>query len=114
MLKQIPTNQSSPYRVVLCTCPDMETATQLANHIVGAKLAACVNIIPHLTSIYSWNNKIEKTSEILLIIKTTLQFYKALEVYLADAHPYECPEIIALPIEQGLTGYLKWIDDTLL
>lgn len=102
----------SLYRVVFCTCPTIDVATLLANQIVEARLAACVNILPKITSIYTWKNKVETASEILLMIKTTADAYETLESYLVEKHPYECPEIIALPITHGLTGYLQWINKT--
>lgn len=98
--------------IVLCSCPDNEVATTLAKQIVESKLAACVNVLPGMTSIYTWEDKLETATEVLLIIKTTVLAYSALELYLKKAHPYECPEIIALPIEQGFKGYLQWINNS--
>jgi len=105
---------NSEYQVVLCTCPNQATAEKLAHLIIDAKLAACVNIIPNLTSIYRWQDKIETSSEQLLIIKTKKSVYTTLESSLIKAHPYECPEIVALSITQGFTGYLQWIDKTVI
>lgn len=100
------------YQVVFCSCPNEEKATSLARKIIGSQLAACVNLIPNLQSVYRWQDEIETAKEILMIIKTTHKHYKKLEEFLIKLHPYECPEIIALPITQGLAGYLQWIDDT--
>ena len=102
----------SPYCVVLCSCPDNEVATTLAKQIVESKLAACVNVLPAMTSIYTWENKLETATEVLLMIKTSFLAYSALELYITKAHPYECPEIIALPIDQGFEGYLQWINNS--
>lgn len=102
----------NPYCIVLCTCPDIDIATNLANQLVSSKLAACVNILPKMISVYTWKDNVETASEVLLVIKTLSKAYASLEHYLTEAHPYECPEIIALPIEQGLTGYLQWINNT--
>jgi len=102
------------YLVVFCTCPDEETALSLAKKLVETKLAACVNLMPSLQSVYQWKNQIETAKEVLMILKTNAQAYKKLETFLQKAHPYECPEIIAVPITQGLPGYLKWIDESLL
>lgn len=100
---------SQDYRMVFCSCPSYEIGQEIATKIVEAKLAACVNIIPGLTSIYSWEGKIETSSEVLLLIKTTEKVYSQLEKSLIHLHPYDCPEIIGVPIEQGNKGYLEWI-----
>lgn len=100
---------SSEYRVIFCTCPDHETATRLAKSLVSNGLAGCVNLLPQIQSIYSWDNKVESNSEALLVIKTTLEAYPAIETHILALHPYDCPEIITLPIEEGYTGYLDWI-----
>lgn len=98
-------------RIVLCTCPDMGTAEDIANRLVAEKLAACVNILPGLTSVYLWKGVVEKDAELLLVIKTTGNAYPALEAAIRAAHPYELPEIVCAPIIAGLPGYLKWIED---
>jgi periplasmic divalent cation tolerance protein len=100
--------------VVLCTCPKNEVATDLAHQIIASKLAACVNIVPGLTSIFCWQGKTETAIEVLLLIKTTAKAYPKLEALLAEAHPYDCPEVIGLPIELGIKGYLEWIKDNVL
>lgn len=101
------------YIMVFCTCPDMETAKNIAEQIVTQKLAACVNLVPNLTSLYTWENKLETSSEVLLMIKTTRTAYATLEKCITKVHPYDCPEIIALSIEQGLEGYLQWIKNSI-
>lgn len=107
-------NKNSNSLLVLCTCPDKAVGQQLARQLVESRLAACVNVLPELTSIYTWEEKLETATEVLLLIKTTEEVYQKLEIFLAKAHPYDCPEIIAIPIKQGLTGYLKWINETVL
>ena len=102
------------YYVVFCTCPNNEVAKDLAKKVVLAKLAACVNIVPGLTSIYTFENKIETSSESLLIIKTTEAIYSKLETMLVENHPYQCPEVIGLPIELGSKGYLQWLKNSVL
>ncbi len=102
----------TPYRIVLCTCPDMGTAEDLAKRLVASRLAACVNILPGLTSVYEWKGAVESDSELLLLAKTTEDRYPALQSALREAHPYELPEIICVPIVAGLDGYLKWIRDS--
>ncbi|MDH3315423.1 MAG: divalent-cation tolerance protein CutA [Gammaproteobacteria bacterium] len=103
---------STPYRLVLCTCPDMGTAKDLAKRLVASRLAACVNILPGLTSVYEWKGAVETESELLLLAKTTQKRYPALESTLRAAHPYELPEIICVPIVAGLSGYIEWIENS--
>jgi periplasmic divalent cation tolerance protein len=101
--------QTPAARLILSTAPDPATATRIAEALVQQRLAACVNIIPALTSIYRWQGAIESASELLLIIKTTTaQTEKALSV-LRQLHPYEVPEGLVLPIDAGLPDYLAWI-----
>ncbi len=100
--------------VVLCTCPSEEVAKALATKAVESRLAACVNIIPGLTSIYTWQDKLETANESLLLIKTTADAFPKLEALLLHEHPYECPEVIGLNIEHGTRGYLQWIEKTVL
>jgi len=98
------------YQIILCTCPDKDTAEKLAHLLVGDKLAACVNILPGITSIYLWQEQIESAQEHLLLIKANKSSYQAIEETIKKHHPYELPEIIAVPIENGLPEYLHWID----
>ena len=98
--------------VVYCTCPDNDAAISMANSIIDANLAACVNIIPGLTSIYRWKGKRQQGTEELLLIKTTSDAYPELEQHLANNHPYELPEIIAVPIKAGLPAYLEWVQES--
>ena len=95
--------------VVYCTCPDSATAERIAETVVGEQLAACVNIAPGLTSIYRWQGQVQRDAELLLIIKTRSARYPALEARIRELHPYEIPEIIALPVQAGLAAYLNWI-----
>lgn len=101
------------YQVILCTCPDFESAEKLANIIISEKSAACVNILPGLTSIYPWQGKIETAKEHLLLIKTRADHFHEVERNIRSNHPYELPEIIAVPVEQGQSEYLQWIDSCL-
>lgn len=103
---------SDEHLVVLCTAPDRPTARSLAEMLVNERLAACVNIVPELLSVYRWEGRAETDSELLLIIKTRRGRYAALEEHLRQQHPYELPEIIAVPITAGLAGYLNWIDSS--
>lgn len=97
--------------LVLSTAPDANTAHLLAQTLVGEGLAACVNIIPAVHSIYRWQGKVESASELILLIKTTEAGYAALETRLRQLHPYELPEILALRNTAGLPDYLHWIAD---
>lgn len=100
---------SANCQLVFCTCPDTSTAQRLAQELVENYLAACVNILPGLTSVYRWQDKIETAQEQLLIIKTQKECYPQLEAWVRERHPYTVPEIIAVDIQQGLPDYLKWI-----
>ena len=95
--------------LVLTNCPDEETANSIALAVVEAQFAACVNILPRVQSIYRWQGVVESATEIPLFIKSTAANYPALEKLIAGLHPYETPEIIALPITQGLPAYLNWV-----
>ncbi len=98
--------------VVLCTCPDEEVALRIASTLVEQGLAACVNRVAGVESIYRWEGKIERDREELLVIKTTAARYDALEACIRETHPYDVPEVIALPIERGSRDYLAWIGDS--
>jgi periplasmic divalent cation tolerance protein len=95
--------------VTLCTCPDKECAEKIAQLLVSGALAACVNILPNIRSVYSWQGQIESAEEHLLIIKSSYQGYQAIESAIRSQHPYELPEIIAVSVEQGLPEYINWI-----
>ncbi|MCU0808218.1 MAG: divalent-cation tolerance protein CutA [Candidatus Contendobacter sp.] len=97
--------------IILCTCPDLATAERIAETVVGERLAACVNIVPGLTSIYYWEGQIQRDAELLLLIKTRQEVYPLLEARIRQLHPYQIPEIIALPIQTGAAAYLDWIAD---
>lgn len=95
--------------LVITNCPDATCAESIAMAVVEDRLAACVNIMPSCRSIYLWQGAIEATSEIPLLIKTTAERYAELEAVIKTHHPYTVPEIIALPISQGLPAYLDWL-----
>ena len=96
--------------LVYCTCPDHDTALRIAQTLVDRQLAACVNLVPGLTSVYRWQGQRETAEEVLLLIKTRLAVYPDLEAAVQALHPYELPEIIAVPIAAGLPAYLSWIE----
>ena len=98
------------YQLVLTTCPNLEVANNLAHTLLENHLAACINILPNLQSIYEWEGKMVSDAEVLLFIKTRREHYAAIEQILLQQHPYDVPELIALPIEMGLSSYLTWLD----
>jgi periplasmic divalent cation tolerance protein len=98
--------------VVFCTVPEAEKGAELGRTVVGERLAACVSIVPGLRSIYTWKGQVCDDPEALLVIKTRRERVDALVARIAALHPYEVPEIIALPIEAGHAPYLAWIDDS--
>ena len=100
----------TPYQIILCTCPDKDSAETLAHLLVNEQLSACVNILPGISSFYTWNGQVESATEHLLLIKAHKEHYQAIETTIRAHHPYELPEIIAVPIECGLPEYLHWID----
>jgi periplasmic divalent cation tolerance protein len=95
--------------LILTNCPDEESANAIALALVESKLAACVNILPRMQSIYRWQGVVESATEIPLFIKSTVTNYPALEAAIRERHPYDVPEIIALPIQAGLPAYLNWV-----
>jgi periplasmic divalent cation tolerance protein len=102
-------SQSTGVILVFTSLPDQHSAEALAQHLITAKLAACVNILAPCTSIYHWQGKTESTSEFPLLIKTTQTRYAALEQTIRERHPYELPEIIHVPLTGGLPAYLDWV-----
>ena len=102
------------YRIVLCTIDSIKDADELAHNLVKARLAACVNIVSGVTSVYEWENAICEENEYLLIIKTKSDLYKKLETKIKEFHPYEVPEIVSLKIDNGSKSYLDWIEKNTL
>jgi periplasmic divalent cation tolerance protein len=95
--------------VTLCTCPDKMNAEKIARHLISGGLAGCVNILPNLTSVYSWEGEIKSAEEHLLLIKSRPEAYKPIEEAIRSLHPYELPEIISLPVTHALPEYINWI-----
>ncbi|MCP5040845.1 MAG: divalent-cation tolerance protein CutA [bacterium] len=104
---------STDAMVVLCTCPDEEVSARIATLLLERQLAACVNRVPGIESIYRWEGGIERDTEQLLVIKTTADCYAALEACILETHPYDVPEVIGLPVTHGSRAYLAWIADSL-
>ncbi len=96
--------------LVFCTCPDPDSAQRITKEVISQGLAACVNQLPAITSTYLWQGKVESSSELLLLIKTTDIRYKELEHIIVSLHPYELPEVLAVSVEQGLPEYLHWVE----
>jgi periplasmic divalent cation tolerance protein len=96
--------------IVLVTCPDEKTAGKLSDLLLDKRLAACVNVVPGLTSKYWWKGKLEKCSEVLMIIKTRKSLVNEIEKAVKQNHPYDVPEVIAIPIVAGSAEYLDWIE----
>ncbi len=95
--------------LVMSTLPDQGSAKALAAELVGSGLAACVNVLAPCVSIYRWQGAVENASEVPVVIKTTAGRYAELESALRARHPYELPEILAVPVAHGLSGYLDWV-----
>ncbi|XP_038199565.1 protein CutA [Arvicola amphibius] len=114
-----PLSQSSPasgsgyvpgsVSAAFVTCPNEKVAKEIARAVVEKRLAACVNLIPQISSIYEWKGKIEEDSEVLMMIKTQSSLVPALTEFVRSVHPYEVAEVIALPVEQGNPPYLHWV-----
>lgn len=96
-------------RLVFCTCPDLDSAQALAHLLVEQRLAACVNLLPAMRSVYRWQGQIEQAQEVQLLIKTCADRLEALTTAIQQEHPYELPEIIAISPSAGLPAYLEWI-----
>jgi periplasmic divalent cation tolerance protein len=100
------------YLVVLITAPSVEVAQQIAEALLAQRLAACVNILPGVQSLYTWEGSLHRDAEVLLLVKTRAGlFEEQLVPAVQKVHPYEVPEIIALPIHLGSQPYLDWIED---
>jgi len=100
--------------MVVCSCPDQASAAALAQTLVERRLAACVNLLPPMQSVYRWQGQIEHASEVQLLAKTTALRLPALKDFIVRHHPYEIPEILAFPASDGLPSYLRWVEDETL
>jgi len=95
--------------LILCTCPNAESASRIARALVEERLAACVNRVPGLTSVYRWQGEIHEDNEVLLLIKTQHERFESLRARIIELHPYDVPEVIALEIAAGHAPYLEWL-----
>lgn len=99
------------FQLVLTTCPDHILAENIAKALVSERLAACVNILPIMRSVYFWKGRVESAQEHLLVVKGTVANYAAIEARIRALHTYELPEVIGLPIVAGLPAYLAWLQN---
>lgn len=97
--------------IVLTNLPDRAAAVKLANELVAKKLAACVNVLSECTSVYRWKEAVENAREVPVLIKTRAARYAEVEAAIRGLHPYELPEIIAVPVVRGFDDYLRWVAD---
>lgn len=99
-------------KLVLMTAPDAEVAERIVHALVSERLAACGNLVPGLTSVFRWQGRVERSAEVLVILKTTAEAVPALLARIPELHPYEVPEALVLPIEAGHGPYLDWVGDS--
>jgi periplasmic divalent cation tolerance protein len=97
--------------IVLTNCPDAEVADRLARTLVEQRLAACVNRLPAVNSVYRWQGAVERAIEVPLLIKSTRERLPEIQEVIRALHPYEVPEIVAIPVVAGLPAYLRWVVD---
>jgi len=107
------TRKKGSYVVLFSTTNRLEEAHRIAHQLIAARLVACANIVPSISSVYLWKGSIRNDTEVLMILKTKKSRIPKLEKAFRALHSYETPELIALPLEYGLQEYLKWIDDSL-
>jgi len=100
--------------LVFSTFPDADTARRVGRFLVEEKLAACVNLLPQMESIYRWKGAVEAAQEVLTLIKSTTWKYQLLEARIRELHPYEVPEIFSVRIDTGHTDYLRWIEQSVI
>lgn len=95
--------------IVFCTCDSQQQASRISEALVGERLAACVNVLPRVESVYRWQGNVEKAEEILLLIKTSNERFPLLESRIKELHSYDTPEVIAIPIAHASEKYLSWL-----
>jgi len=102
---------SETIQITLCNCPDSATATRIAAALLDARQAACVNLLPAVTSMYHWQGQLETATEVMLLIKAPADLFDAISQTICRLHPYTVPEIIAIPVNQGFLPYLRWVNE---
>ncbi|XP_067867969.1 protein CutA homolog isoform X2 [Heterodontus francisci] len=103
---------SGTHSVVFISCPNEQVGKVIARTIMEKKLAACVNILPKMFSMYNWDNEITETTEVLMVIKTRSSKMHKLTEFIRSVHPFEIPEVLSLSVDQGNPLYMKWIEET--
>lgn len=98
--------------IIFCTTPSSEVSEKIAAGLIDQQLAACCNILPEVRSVYRWQGQVESAGEQLLLIKSTEENFKAIEDFILSVHPYDVPEIIAVPVTEGNANYLMWINES--
>ena len=106
-----PAAHAAPLRVVLMTAPDAEIAASVARALVDERLIVCANVLPGVTSIYRWQGAVHADAEVLVVMKTREALVPRLVERAAELHPYEVPELLALPVMDGLPAYCRWVMD---
>ena len=106
-------NSAREYKIVLVTAPDLKTARKLSRAALTQRLAACANLIPKIESHYWWKGKLEKGSELLLLLKTSASCLPALEKLIVENHPYDTPEFFVVSLKSGNSRYLAWLADSM-
>jgi periplasmic divalent cation tolerance protein len=99
------------YIIIMVTAPDVEAAQRLARTLVSSKQAACVSILPDISSLYWWQDRLTEDKEVMLLVKTRASLFDEIADHVKASHPYQTPEIIALPIVAGSPEYLSWISE---
>lgn len=102
---------SAPLQIVICNCPDHASAQRIAAELLQLRQAACVNLLPAITSMYHWQGQLETTTETMLLIKAPPLLFAAICQTICRLHPYSGPEIIAIPVSQGFLPYLNWVNE---
>lgn len=95
--------------ICFCTCPDADTAQRIATTLVAEHLAACVNMLPGVRSVYRWQDQVEQSNEVLLLVKTMPEHFAQLKARLLELHPYELPEVLAVETDHAHPDYLLWV-----
>jgi periplasmic divalent cation tolerance protein len=104
-------SSASDFLLVFCTCSSTDEGHRVARLLVEARVAACVNIVPGVESVYRWQGSVETGAEALLVIKTTAAAFPALRERIIEIHSYDVPEVLAIPVADGSAGYLQWLGD---
>lgn len=112
MARKLTLAKASGQALVKITCPSQQVATLLAEALVEGKAAACVNIVPEVTSVYRWQGRLCREPEVLLIVKTHLDRAERLLGIVEEHHPYEVPEVLWIEVNQGSQSYLEWLDES--